>query len=465
MGRSHMLGNLFGAFSGKVIDKQGLSGRYKVILHIGPSKTGSSAIQKFLHDNQSVLAEYGVYYPSHHVGANQVSGGHAELFKAICARDMPKAEAMIRQFRRHADKRGQTLLLSSETFVQHHRTFAQFADLLPVGDVAVMGFYREPIDKLLSGYNQTVKRHLQKQRLAAFCRTALESDSAHYTGAVFTDWANRYGEANLYIYPYVSHTTGAERLEFYFLDQLGIAREWHGRFVCNPEAINSGYTRSALELKRLLNVIMTEQDESWDREIDGLLQHYSDHSDEHRPGVVEQIGPELYGELIAKFRSSHEEITGGFLRGRPVEGHFGKDHTLEKQHVGRVGREYSIRYVADKVFADHAALRQDILARLRTQIADAKPDYDRMRLAEAFGLDLGQLQMISNAMGRPQLNRIMQQRLAVPDCLRELSLLLELSGHVAEAYEIASRALKLRPGGALIKKTRDRLKRRMDAAN
>ncbi len=47
-----------------------------IIIHIGPPKTGTSAIQKWLKDHTDDLKQCGVYYPEHLEDSNGVSSGN-----------------------------------------------------------------------------------------------------------------------------------------------------------------------------------------------------------------------------------------------------------------------------------------------------------------------------------------------------------------------------------------------------
>ena len=48
----------------------------KIIIHVGPSKTGTSAIQNWLSSHQKNLLELGIYYPPHRVDINGISSGN-----------------------------------------------------------------------------------------------------------------------------------------------------------------------------------------------------------------------------------------------------------------------------------------------------------------------------------------------------------------------------------------------------
>ena len=52
----------------------------EVILHIGAHKTGSTALQNFLHENGKILSKNKIYYPDFNMGMNY----HHVLLRPIC---------------------------------------------------------------------------------------------------------------------------------------------------------------------------------------------------------------------------------------------------------------------------------------------------------------------------------------------------------------------------------------------
>ena len=48
----------------------------QIIVHQGPAKTGTSALQYFLLKNQNELKKVGYHYPTHKIDENNISGGH-----------------------------------------------------------------------------------------------------------------------------------------------------------------------------------------------------------------------------------------------------------------------------------------------------------------------------------------------------------------------------------------------------
>ena len=50
----------------------------KVVIHVGPPKTGTSALQNWLLQNRLWLQQNGIYYPEHGVDVNGVSSGNVD---------------------------------------------------------------------------------------------------------------------------------------------------------------------------------------------------------------------------------------------------------------------------------------------------------------------------------------------------------------------------------------------------
>ncbi|MBT0585037.1 sulfotransferase domain-containing protein [Alteromonas oceanisediminis] len=140
-----------------------VSRQKKVIIHIGPPKTGTSAIQKWLRENQTQLSDAGIFYPPHTVDANGVSSGNFLSLLSQKTRqtqyffDVQKSQKLLSDFETMPHH---TLLLSSERFYNH------LLDLFLWLPQAKYVFYiRHPLDLIESSYHQEVKRH---QRVAPF---------------------------------------------------------------------------------------------------------------------------------------------------------------------------------------------------------------------------------------------------------------------------------------------------------
>lgn len=134
----------------------------QIWLHVGPPKTGTSAIQKYLVSHRDVLAQQGLYYPAHELGPNGISSGHLHSVLSQAGDgwqvDQHKINALLAEF----DASGcEQLVLSSEFFFHH---IEALVSCLP--GVQVLAYIRCPIETFESSYNQGVKRHGQTQPLS-----------------------------------------------------------------------------------------------------------------------------------------------------------------------------------------------------------------------------------------------------------------------------------------------------------
>lgn len=126
-------------------------------IHLGPPKTGTSAIQSWLHENRGQLNAEGIYYPKHNTDDNGVSSGNFEKLVTIDKEGKlsyfndEKASSLIEEFNA---SQSNTLLLSSEHF------FYYLIWLFSRFQTAEFIFYiRHPIALAESGFHQEVKRH------------------------------------------------------------------------------------------------------------------------------------------------------------------------------------------------------------------------------------------------------------------------------------------------------------------
>lgn len=129
----------------------------KVFIHLGPPKTGTSAIQAWLHANGKALAKEGIYYPEHGADVNGVSSGNFEHVISYEAKqsthyfDLNKLRSLLSHFN-NSDSR--VLLLSSEHFFYY---LLWFFSLVP--DAQYIFYIRHPLALAESGFHQEVKRH------------------------------------------------------------------------------------------------------------------------------------------------------------------------------------------------------------------------------------------------------------------------------------------------------------------
>ena len=127
--------------------------KQKIVIHIGHGKTGSSAIQAALARNADLLRAHGTLYPDHEsftaARLGQVSSGNVEPDHWL-----DQVMAAVR-----ANPGFARYLFSNETIFYRMDALLQAHDALAADfDVEIILFVREPLEKLGSSYQQSVKR-------------------------------------------------------------------------------------------------------------------------------------------------------------------------------------------------------------------------------------------------------------------------------------------------------------------
>ncbi|WP_189434610.1 MULTISPECIES: sulfotransferase domain-containing protein [unclassified Mesorhizobium] len=124
-----------------------------IILHIGVHKTGTSALQSFLHRNSALLADRGVIYkptipdwPNHNPLAMAFMPGSIDHGPTRLAMTLAEAE-------------NKTVLISSEMLCEPEVDFDLLLSCLKGHDVRVIAYVRHPSDIVVSAFNEVVRHH------------------------------------------------------------------------------------------------------------------------------------------------------------------------------------------------------------------------------------------------------------------------------------------------------------------
>ncbi len=134
-------------------------------LHVGPSKTGTSALQVFFARNAKALRRQGLLYPwGERAAKGEITAGNAAWlarWEHGFPRRLPQGRSLIRLLRR-----GRDVLLSSEYFAVSDRSVLESLKLF-ADDVKVLVYVREQADTVVSGFASGKARNpaLREQRL------------------------------------------------------------------------------------------------------------------------------------------------------------------------------------------------------------------------------------------------------------------------------------------------------------
>jgi len=278
----------------------------KVILHIGSSKTGSSALQSFFLDHQSVLEESGFYYPSHATDVNKMSSGNGLEIVAI-AEQSGLEEAKKRVDEIISNSPQEHIIISTEYFYPYpdlvHALFPE---------ATIIVYFREPTARLESEYNQSIKRAYQTNHHLDALKDILDGEEdAIYSGMILEKWMKLYGTENIILRPYEKEQFKGGSIFSDFITSIGIT--WSEKFKLPKSRVNVSYTRDAQEFKLLLNRITVQRDDETEKMIDQALQAYSQILYDKGEPKYPLLSKEERAKLMAHYEPSNSFIAKKLL--------------------------------------------------------------------------------------------------------------------------------------------------------
>jgi len=142
----------------------------RIIVHIGPHKTGSTSIQSALKNSAQELRNQNIYYPVHTQGSARVlpgiffgnnrkwGFGLREIFGTIGALKEISSQFWHELEKQVQSEKPQTTIISSERF----SSFSQPKQLINrleknFDDVKIIYYVRDPVDLFLSSINQNIR--------------------------------------------------------------------------------------------------------------------------------------------------------------------------------------------------------------------------------------------------------------------------------------------------------------------
>lgn len=124
----------------------------KFMCHVGVHKTGTSALQAFLHDNRFQLRERGVWYDTPEGHAN-----HSPIALAFRNNEQIGLKS-IRRSLEAADRANCAICLySSEVFCEHPFHADEFIEAVAGVETEIFAYIRRPDDMIVSAHNELVR--------------------------------------------------------------------------------------------------------------------------------------------------------------------------------------------------------------------------------------------------------------------------------------------------------------------
>ncbi len=266
----------------------------KTYIHIGPPKTGTSALQLWLLGNRENLEAQGIYYPEHAKDENQVSSGNiSSLF------DRPGLGDPVFSPAKHDDLQNRfaasgchTLLLSSEIFF---RQVPRLHEAFP--EAIFVAYIRNPLEIAESAYNQMVKRQLQTEPMTA----DMAASSRHLRR--LEEHIDSIGDDKFVLRVFDRELFEGGSLATDFASAIALPLD----ALSDPDLpiINTSYTFDALEMKRWLNQFPLG---AIQRAVDTLLQDYTSGMQRFsflEPGTFSQLKFEFH-QALEKFFTRHD---------------------------------------------------------------------------------------------------------------------------------------------------------------
>lgn len=278
----------------------------KIYIHIGTSKTGSSAIQNFLLQNKEALLAEGYYYPEHKLDNNNISGGNAsKLMTLLREGDIDKAKIEYEQLIK-CDV--ENIILSCESLYSVPKELSLIA---PEANVVV--YIRNQLDRIQSSYNQSVKKHQMVLSIDDWITKIInDKNESNFSHLKLQDWKHYFGLDNIIVRVYDKGYFHSQKIEIDFLTAIGCpiipSLEFQSR------NINSSYTKECLNLKLIINQMIINYDLRSDRLIDRALQSYSQEKRDSGEYLSYSIfSEENINKIVARFKPDNELITDNFL--------------------------------------------------------------------------------------------------------------------------------------------------------
>lgn len=225
--------------------QEGADSEKRIIIHTGPGKTGSSAIQAWLTKNREQLIAEGVYYPKHNLSKEQISSGNLRTIlsqEKSCKRkntnedwlvDPDKITLLLEEF----DKSDCSVLLISSEFFFHRMVDIQ--KHLPKAEF--IAYIRNPVELLESNYNQAIKRH------GTLVKFSVPKSLDRYFWQYLSKAYETVGTQCMHLRPYDESLMVGNNIVSDLLSVIGIDK------LVENKRINPSFTFASLEFKRLLN--------------------------------------------------------------------------------------------------------------------------------------------------------------------------------------------------------------------
>jgi hypothetical protein len=258
---------------------------------------------------------------------------------------------------------------------------------------------------------------------------------------LLTQWKEKVGD-NINILPYSSDHKGKHSVLSSFFKFLNCDLKYVEEHR-ETRVINGAYCHAALELKRLLNNVLSNEDGKLNAKIDAELQNISDQKEYQKGSIISRLSEQAYHDLGAKYEQAIKQIEDLFDFSFYPAKQYKKSTPPSRQILSETIE--LLEHLEKSLPKEMSILRKRIQNNVWNNV-----DCDQVRLCELFDCILPPSKFAKEVFFSPQIIRHMPNYKEV-DFFREMAKLFWERGDIDSAFIMISKAYELRKNGPVIK--------------
>jgi hypothetical protein len=331
----------------------------RLIFHIGQHKTGSKALQSFLHTNAGILRKRGYFYPvtkGPTLGVRAYEISHHRIFALLRAESMEacgdiegarrwrknftgyiradeSVSTMLTSWLGMSEKPAAALLISAEDCFDMHTAHEEgfsleivraassiiSSELKRLGGIAELAVYLRRQDHLLGAhYVQYIKgsnrNFCEFEEFSAMFAPRLASRS------ILSCWAGSFESEQIHVQAYEPHKMESGIIQNFFCNILGMEVPEGAKLPeRNPETVNTSPSRDYVELIRIMNQRNNAGLPTVDKTQLLTLALEEQTGRNNFQGIGAWLSPKERNTLLKIYQADNESIAREFCKSAPEQ--------------------------------------------------------------------------------------------------------------------------------------------------